>query len=124
MKKTNIKLFKKHNREIPIFFATDDNYVPFLDVTIRSLIANASKKYKYVINVIKDIIQIQHRMILFVENVMIFVSQKHVINQKEYVENAMNIITSIQLIKQHVKNVMIIVTEDHVMEQPVYVHCV
>ena len=52
MKKTNVKLFKKQNREIPIFFATDDNYVPFLDVTIRSLIANASKKYKYVINVI------------------------------------------------------------------------
>jgi len=33
--------------EIPIFFSTDDNYVPFLDVTIRSLIANASKDYKY-----------------------------------------------------------------------------
>lgn len=33
--------------EIPIFFSTDDNYVPFLDVAIRSLIKNASKKYKY-----------------------------------------------------------------------------
>ena len=33
--------------EIPIFFSTDNNYVPFLDVAIRSLIANASKDYKY-----------------------------------------------------------------------------
>jgi lipopolysaccharide biosynthesis glycosyltransferase len=32
---------------IPIFFSTDDNYVPFLDVTIRSLITNASRDYKY-----------------------------------------------------------------------------
>lgn len=33
--------------EIPIFFSTDDNYVPFMEVAIRSLIANASKNYKY-----------------------------------------------------------------------------
>jgi len=50
--KKNIKLFKKPLKEIPIFFATDDNYVPFLDVTIRSLMENASKKYKYIINII------------------------------------------------------------------------
>ena len=36
-----------NDKVIPIFFSTDDNYVPFLDVTIRSLIANASKDYKY-----------------------------------------------------------------------------
>lgn len=34
-------------KEIPIFFSTDDNYIPFLDVAIRSLIANASKEYTY-----------------------------------------------------------------------------
>lgn len=34
-------------KEIPIFFSTDDNYIPFLDVAIASLIANASKKYQY-----------------------------------------------------------------------------
>ena len=34
-------------REIPVFFSTDDNYIPSLDVAITSLIANASKKYKY-----------------------------------------------------------------------------
>lgn len=38
--------------EIPIFFATDDNYIPFLDVAISSLIQNASKEYKYKIIVL------------------------------------------------------------------------
>ena len=32
---------------IPIFFSTDDNYIPYLDVAIASLIANASEEYKY-----------------------------------------------------------------------------
>lgn len=35
------------SREIPIFFSTDDNYIPYLDVAVNSLIANASKHYKY-----------------------------------------------------------------------------
>ena len=35
------------NREIPIFFSTDDHYIPFLDVAIRSLIANASREFSY-----------------------------------------------------------------------------
>lgn len=51
----NIRLFKKEKhekKEIPIVFSADDNYMPFLDVAIRSLIANASKKYNYVINVL------------------------------------------------------------------------
>ena len=34
-------------KEIPIFFSTDDNYIPYLDVAISSLIANASKEYNY-----------------------------------------------------------------------------
>ena len=33
--------------EIPIFFSTDDNYIPFLDVAISSMIENASKEYNY-----------------------------------------------------------------------------
>lgn len=37
----------KSLNEIPIFFSTDDNYLPYLDVAIRSLIKNASKDYKY-----------------------------------------------------------------------------
>ncbi len=35
------------NKEIPIFFSTDDNYIPYLDVAIKSLIANASKMFEY-----------------------------------------------------------------------------
>ena len=35
------------NKQIPIFFSTDDNYIPYLDVAISSLIANASKEYTY-----------------------------------------------------------------------------
>ena len=34
-------------KEIPIFFSTDDNYIPYLDVAISSLIENASKAYQY-----------------------------------------------------------------------------
>ncbi len=34
-------------KEIPIFFSTDDNYIPFLDVAVASLIANASSNYQY-----------------------------------------------------------------------------
>ena len=39
-------------REIPIFFSTDDNYIPYLDVAIASLIENASKDYQYKITVL------------------------------------------------------------------------
>ncbi len=35
------------SREIPIFFSTDDHYIPYLDVALSSLIANASKDYPY-----------------------------------------------------------------------------
>ena len=35
------------HKEIPIFFSTDDNYIPYLDVAVSSLIANASKDYDY-----------------------------------------------------------------------------
>ena len=41
----NFNHFSKN--EIPVFFSTDDNYVPYLDVAIASLIDNASKDYKY-----------------------------------------------------------------------------
>jgi lipopolysaccharide biosynthesis glycosyltransferase len=41
----NFNHFAKN--EIPVFFSTDDNYVPYLDVAIASLIDNASKDYEY-----------------------------------------------------------------------------
>ena len=37
---------------IPIFFAVDDGYIPFLAVTLESLIDNASKKYYYSIKIL------------------------------------------------------------------------
>ena len=47
------KLINPQNKkEIPIFFASDDNYLPFLDVTLVSLIENASKDYFYSIHVL------------------------------------------------------------------------
>lgn len=39
---------------IPIFFATDNNYVPFLAVSIKSLLDNASKDYFYNIHILTD----------------------------------------------------------------------
>ncbi|MBR6807841.1 MAG: glycosyltransferase family 8 protein [Clostridia bacterium] len=38
-------------KEIPIFFSTDDNYIPYLDVALTSLIENASKDRKYKVTV-------------------------------------------------------------------------
>ena len=38
---------------IPIFFASDNNYVPFLATAMKSLIVNASPKYNYEINVLQ-----------------------------------------------------------------------
>lgn len=36
-----------YDKTIPIFFATDDNYMPYLDVAIRSLIDHTSVNNKY-----------------------------------------------------------------------------
>ena len=38
---------KSVQNEIPIFFSTDDNYIPYLDVAISSLIENAAKEHAY-----------------------------------------------------------------------------
>lgn len=40
--------------EIPIFFSTDDNYVPFLTVALHSIIENASKEYDYKIIILNS----------------------------------------------------------------------
>ena len=45
----------KARREIiPVFFAVDDNYIPYLAVAIRSLIDNASDRFEYRIHVLID----------------------------------------------------------------------
>ncbi len=41
------KLIASRQKEIPVFFSTDDNYIPYLDVAITSLIENASTAYQY-----------------------------------------------------------------------------
>ena len=45
---------------IPIFFTIDDAYTPFLAVALKSLIDNASKKYKYLIKVLHTDVQEEH----------------------------------------------------------------
>ena len=35
------------NKQIPIFFSTDDKYAPYLDVALLSMLNNASKEYEY-----------------------------------------------------------------------------
>jgi len=42
----------KFKGEVPIFFAVDDNYIPFLGVALKSLIENSSKEYKYIVKVL------------------------------------------------------------------------
>lgn len=44
--------FKKNLKEIPIFTATDDNYVPFVAVTLESMLANCSNEYNYSIKIL------------------------------------------------------------------------
>ena len=50
----------KELKEIPIFFAIDDGYTPFLAVALKSLIDNASKDYKYLIKVLHTNVQEEH----------------------------------------------------------------
>jgi len=39
---------------IPVFFSSDDNYLPYLAVAIRSLIDNASKEFNYTIYILNN----------------------------------------------------------------------
>ncbi len=46
---------------IPVFFAVDDKYAPYLAVAVRSLIDNASKDYDYSINILINELSDEHR---------------------------------------------------------------
>ena len=48
------QLTKNNKPIIPIFFASDDNYVPFLAVSIKSLLDNASEDYYYNIYILTE----------------------------------------------------------------------
>lgn len=41
-----------NKKEIPVFFAIDDRYIPFLAVSLQSLIDNSSEKNKYEIKIL------------------------------------------------------------------------
>lgn len=51
-------------KTVPIFFACDDKYVPYLDVAIVSLIAHASDENDYKITVLKNDISEAHQAAL------------------------------------------------------------
>ncbi len=44
----------RNQKIIPIFFSSDDNYLPYLAVSIRSLIENASPEHHYRIHILND----------------------------------------------------------------------
>ena len=48
------------SKEIPVFFSTDDHYIPYLDVAIASLIENASKAYQYRIIILHTGLEVQN----------------------------------------------------------------
>ena len=47
-----MSFFNKRNQIIPIFFASDNNYAPYLAVALKSLLSNASPDYFYKIHVL------------------------------------------------------------------------
>ena len=50
-----------NNKEIPIFFAIDDEYTPFLAVALKSLLDNASKEYNYCIKILHINVSEEHK---------------------------------------------------------------
>ncbi len=81
------------SKEIPIFFSTDDNYVPFLDVAIASLITNASKEHKYRIIVLNTGLK--------PENI-----SKVKLNERDgFAIDFIDISKSIESIREHFKNI-------------------
>ena len=62
------KTIQKSNiirNEIPIFFAVDDNYVPFLCVALQSLTDNCSERYDYRIHVLIEELSEESRRAIF-----------------------------------------------------------
>lgn len=53
------------SKHIPIFYACDDNFVKYTIVSIRSIMENASKDYKYVIHIMNTDICEEMKQVLF-----------------------------------------------------------
>lgn len=65
---------KQNNSVIPIFFSSDDNYLPFLAVSVHSLIQNASPDYTYCIHILNnglDEARVAHILNMQTENISI-----------------------------------------------------
>lgn len=60
----NFMIKNNRKQEIPVFFATDDNYVPYLVVSIRSLIDTCSKNNTYSIYVLNTGLNENNKKIL------------------------------------------------------------
>ena len=58
------KFANKRMKEVPVFFSSDNNYVPFLVVSIQSLIDTASVKNKYNVYVLNTGLSLENRKIL------------------------------------------------------------
>jgi len=52
---------KENVKEIPIFFAVDDAYCPFLAVALQSLISNASSEHMYLIKILQTDISSENK---------------------------------------------------------------
>ncbi len=59
-----MKNYKKKLKEVPIFFSTDDNYVPYLVVSVRSLIDTSSNKFMYKIYVLNTGLKAENMKLL------------------------------------------------------------
>ena len=55
---------RRRNRLVPIFLAADDKYTPFMSVTMKSIIANASDRYRYLFHVLHTDITIENQAML------------------------------------------------------------
>ena len=62
---------------VRLFFTVDDNYIPYLSVTIASIVRHASKKYTYHLTVLHDGLSCKSKKILrkYQNNKNIFMSR-------------------------------------------------
>ena len=54
----------KYKNKVPVFFTVDDNYVPYLSITLKSLVDHSKKTNKYDIYIIFDALSQQSKRII------------------------------------------------------------
>ncbi len=59
-----LEMKQKEKDIIPVFFAVDDNYIPYLCIALRSLIDNSSKKHDYRIHILIDSLKDENKQLL------------------------------------------------------------